>query len=62
MAWPKDVQEKRERTAIAVKLDRQEFWKAAYLISLGQEGSNHVAEGVANRALLDFDVKFKDAS
>lgn len=57
MAWPND--DLARRAGVAKELDRQSFWKAAYAAGLNNGLSNLRSEEQANRALLDFDVKFK---
>lgn len=54
------AQEKAGRVRTAIKLGRQEFWKNVYTAAVAAGQTSLEAEEKANRALLDFDMKFKD--
>lgn len=54
------AQEKADRVRTAIKLGRQEFWKSVYTAAVASGQTSLEAEEKANRALLDFDMKFKD--
>lgn len=59
MAWPED--DRARRVSVAKELDRQTFWKSVYAAAVPLGQGNLFCEEMANRALLDFDCKFKDS-
>ena len=59
MAWDNGSQDKANRVRTAIELGRQDFWKSVYVAATEAGHGAFVCEEKANRALLDFDMKFK---
>lgn len=60
--WPQQDHDKRDRAKIAHELDRREFWKSCFLISLGNpckvDTDIESATSDADAALSAFEQKF----